>query len=133
MALASDGTKPVRSGHEYQPVFIRKQINFDDEDIATGVSMGAQIPADAFVSEILVEIETTFDAGTTNVLEVGTSADDDAFVASGDVDETAAGVTRVTTGLGIVSSNTEPLIKYTQTGSAATQGVATVVIQYVRA
>ena len=88
------------------------------------------IPAGAIVIGTLVDVETVFNAATTNVLVVGTASDDDHYVAAGDVDETTAAGTWVTDKSETVSADTAVYAKYTQTGTAATTGKARVTILY---
>ena len=80
-----------------------------------------------------VRIDTAFNAGTTNVLTVGTNAgSDNNIVAAADVNEAATGTTSVTTGIGLsIAADTPVYVRYTQSGTAATAGAATIVILYV--
>jgi hypothetical protein len=67
--------------------------------IATGVAFDNYLPQNAFIENVLVEIVTVFNAGTTNVLTVGTvGATYNNIVAAGDVNEAAAGVYQATRG-----------------------------------
>jgi len=109
---------------------LKATINYNVADPYT-VSMGI-LPAGAELVATIVDVQTAFNAGTTNVLVVGTSGDDDAYVAAGDVDETSAGVTIVSGKSKSVSADTEVFVKYTQTGTAATAGKAVVTMLYVR-
>ncbi|HDG97977.1 MAG TPA: hypothetical protein ENG73_07395 [Desulfobacterales bacterium] len=109
---------------------LKATINYNVADPYT-VSMGI-LPAGAELVATIVDVQTAFNAGTTNVLVVGTSGDDDAYVAAGDVDETSAGVTIVSGKGKSVSADTEVFVKYTQTGTAATAGKAVVTMLYVR-
>lgn len=113
--------------------YLRRRVTFADVS-GTQYKIGT-IPANALVLRTVVSIQTAFNAGTTNVLIVGTSGDDDALVAAAGVDETAVAVTSVAPatlgGLMSASADTDLYTKYTQTGTAATTGVATVVVEYV--
>lgn len=93
------------------------------------VSLGTA-PNGAIVFATIVEIITAFNAGTTNVLEVGTSATANAYVQAADVNETATGTTVVSRSA-TLSAATEILAKYTQTGTAATAGLARVTVLYL--
>src|SRR6476620_7426321 len=73
--------------------YIRANVAFNTAASGTQVSMGAALPANAVVLYTSVGVQTAFNAGTTNVLIVGTAADDDALVAAAGADETAVGVT----------------------------------------
>jgi len=109
---------------------LKATINYNVADPYT-VSMGI-LPAGAELVATIVDVQTAFNAGTTNVLVVGTSSDDDAYVAAGDVDESNAGVTIVSGKSKSISADTEVFVKYTQTGTAATAGKAVVTMLYVR-
>jgi len=104
------------------------EISYDVADPYT-VEIGT-VPAGAVVLGVLVDVETAFDAGTTNVLVVGTAADDDHYVAAGDVDETTEAGTLVADKSEAVSADTAVYAKYTQTGTAATAGKARVTVLY---
>ena len=97
-------------------------IAYDVADPYT-VSLGIA-PKGTKLVEVIVDIETAFNAATTNVLVVGTSGDDDAFVAAADVDESSASVQVVAGNLAEFSADTEIFAKFTQTGTAATAGLA---------
>jgi len=94
------------------------------------VSLG-YVPSGARLIEAKVQIEAAFDAGTTNVLVVGTSGNDDAYVAAGDVDESSTGLTTLPLNHTALTARTQILAKYTQTGTAATAGKAHVCIVFV--
>ncbi len=124
----------ARQNATQQVHYIRKAIAFNTAASGTAVSMDAAIPAGAVVLYTSVAIQTAFNAGSTNVLIVGTSGDDDALVAAGGADETAVGVTNVTPatlgGLLSASADTELFIKFSQTGTAATAGAAIITVAY---
>lgn len=113
--------------------YLRKTVNYNDTGIGSAdtVKVG-RLPAGAFITQCLVRVETVFNAATTNVLTVGTSGGSDAdIVASGDVNEASATTQSASTGLGLsVTADTDVFAKYTQTGTAATTGKATIVIAY---
>jgi len=113
--------------------FLRRTVNYNDTNIGTSdkVKLGT-LPAGAFIVKCLVRVDTAFNAGTTNVLTVGTSGGSDAdIVGSADVTEGSTGTVVVTTGNGLsITSDTDIYIKYTQTGTAATTGAATIVLEY---
>ena len=138
---AAQAISPVRSGttiparelpsqtvHTY-----RATVNYNDPSISSGVQFGS-LPASASIVDVQVEIVTAFNAVTTNVLTFGTTTTATEIVNAGDVNEGATGVTKVTRGLGksLTASGVTPLYgKYTQTGTAATAGVAIITILYV--
>lgn len=116
--------------HSWVPHVLRKSVAYNTTDIATGVSMG-KIPNGALITAVKVLIETVFNAATTNVLTVGKLGTLNAYLQAGDVDETAAAFTVVTARAAKLSAETEILVTYTQSGTAATTGAATVIVEYV--
>lgn len=113
---------------------LRRDVDFDTAASGTPLLMGT-LPKGAVVTGTTIGIKTVFNAGTTNVLIVGTAADDDALVAAGGVDETAVAVTRVApaTLAGNLASaaDTDIYVEYTQSGTAATTGAAWVAVEYI--
>src|SRR5437660_1708253 len=102
---------------------LKKTINFNDPGIATAVVFDESLPQGAFIVAVLVEIVTVFNAGTTNVLTIGTTSNNANEIVNGaDVNEGATGVTAVARGLGralAAAAETPVYAKYTQTGTAA--------------
>lgn len=113
---------------------LRKTVNFNDVGIASGVAFDNSLPQSAFISRVMVEIVTAFNAVTTNVLTVGTNSTAyDNIIGPGDVNETIAGVTEVGRSYGrglTAAADVTPYAKYTQTGTAATTGQAVILIQF---
>jgi hypothetical protein len=117
--------------HQNQVHFLRKEVNYNDPGIAAGVVVG-RLPANAQITQALARVRTTFNAGTTNVLTVGTNAGsyDNIFgtadIAEGAVGNNAAPLANLQEAL----SEADVLVKYIQTGTAATQGKAVIHIAY---
>lgn len=113
---------------------IARTINFNTPGIGTTdtVKVGT-IPSGAQITSAVIRIKTAFNAVTTNVIIVGTSTGSNAdIVADGDIDETATGTAVVLRGCDLdFTADTAVYAKYSQTGTAATAGVAYVVINYV--
>ena len=123
--------QPIVEARKALVQFIQGTIAFDTSGAATGVAMGT-LPANSYILDIMVKVDTVFNAGSTNVLTVGKTGTLNAFVAAADVNEASATAQRVTTGIGSIGSTAVPvLIAYAQTGGAATTGAATVTIAYV--
>lgn len=128
--------KPNPRQYQTQQVhYLRFDVNYNDTGVSSGVLKGT-LPAGAIITSTSVLITTAFNAGTTNVLTVGgnsTSYND--IVASGDVDETAAGITNAikSTGssLGKLAADRDIYVMFAQTGTAASTGAATVIIHFV--
>jgi len=94
------------------------------------VSLG-KLPKGAQIIGVFVAVSTAFNAGTTNVLVVGTITVPEQIVASADVTESAAATTVVChNGVTPLAADTEYFARFTQTGGAATTGVARVTILY---
>lgn len=113
---------------------LKKTVNYNDAGIGSGVAMDNPLPQNAFILRVLVEIVTAFNAVTTNVLTVGTvGAAYNNIVNAGDVNELVAGIYDVTRALGrslTASGDVLPYVMYTQSGTAATQGQAIVLIAF---
>ena len=124
-------THPTTSPHSHYPMVLRKHIAFNSTGAATGLSMGA-VPAGAIITAVKVLVNAAFNAASTNVLVVGTAADDDAYLAAGDCNEAAVGFTVSTAKAAKVASDTEVFVKYTESGTAATAGNADVMVEYLQ-
>ncbi len=117
--------------HQNQVHFLRKEVNYNDPGIAAGTVIG-RLPANAQITQALARVRTTFNAGTTNVLTVGTNASayDNIFgtadVAEGSAGNNAAPLANLQEAL----AEADVYVKYTQTGTAATQGKAVIHIAY---
>ena len=124
MAAGSD----ARQFHTQQVHYLRKSITFADN--GTEVTVG-KLPAGATILKPLsgVNVDVAFDAGSTNVLDIGTDANDDLYgtdlalgsIAFVPLDEAVAMT---------VASATTITATVAQTGTAATEGTAEVVICY---
>lgn len=129
-------TFPARQGTTQQTNYIRQTINFNDANVGAPTDPFACIPKGSVISSILVAIVNAFNAATTNVLTVGTTAANaNEIVAAADVAEGTVGVTQnIATGLGptlAANGDINLYAKYTQTGAVATAGQAIVIIEYV--
>lgn len=126
-------TVATRSNTTQQTSYYRATVNFNDAGIASAIQFGT-LPQNSSITDIQVEIVTAFNAGSTNVLTVGTTTTATEIVNAADVNEAATGVTKVTRGLGqslTASADTALYAKYVQTGGAATAGQAVIIIQFV--
>jgi hypothetical protein len=146
LALTSPPSFSPRVLQIQTSVHFRKVVNFNDANIGAGVKIGA-IPANAYITGIRCYVTTAFNAGTTNNLTIGSTATGGDFLASG----TTAGTNCVAAttgnqnmssaaGLGlVVTSGTatgsqggfDLYVRYTQTGTAATAGKVTLLIDYI--
>lgn len=115
---------------------IRATVNYNDSNIANGNVIGT-LPKGAVILPLAstVVVSTAFNAATTNNLLIGTSAGGNDLATTSD---TAAGSTGAktlalaTVGTGAkLAADKDIYVTYTQTGTAASAGVATVCIAYV--
>lgn len=137
-----------RGGQNQDVRYFRKVVNYNDANIGstTAPPKFGRLPPGAFITRVQVEVSTAFNATSTNVLTVGTSAANaNEIVAAADLNEGAIGITEVTRAYGTTltggpgiganapaqTSEVDLYVKYTQTGTAASAGVATIVIQFV--
>lgn len=114
--------------------FLGRDVTYATVGIGTAdtVKVG-RIPAGSFLCDCKVRITTAFNAATTNVLTVGQNATADTdIVAAGELNEGVTGVTVVLTGAALTFANdTDIYVRYTQTGTAATAGAATIIVTYI--
>ena len=102
--------------------FYAGKVKFDDTGVSTGVKL-FKAEQNMIITRVVADVKAAFNAGTTNVLVIGTKDDDDAIVAAAGIDESSATVQNVNTFVKI-AKGTEVLVKYTQTGTAASTGEA---------
>lgn len=125
------GTFSPRVLESQQLHFIRFRVEFNTPGIASGVQFGA-IPAGSVIHSCRVNVSTAFNAATTNVLTVGTTATGTEIATSAQTVAGTIGGKSPTNGDGVrVAADTGIFASYTQTGAAATAGVADVVVAYV--
>lgn len=125
---------PARKGEWQCTHSIRRRIAFSDTNSASvGLEVGV-IPAGSFVHAVIVNIETAFNAATTNVITVGTTASVAGLAQNAGV---AAGVAGLKSGLlgspqlnGNTATDMQVMVFYSQTGTAATAGVADVIVSF---
>lgn len=112
---------------------LTRTLNFNDTDIAKA-GFANSLPMGARIIDVMVEIVTAFNAGTTNPITVGTnSATYNNIVASGDITPGVAGVSMVMRGQGrslTAAAEVPVFATYVPTGTAATTGVAVITITY---
>jgi hypothetical protein len=145
-ALTSPPSFPARVLPLQTTVHFRKVVNFNDGNISTGVKFGA-LPQGAYILGVRCYVSTAFNAGTTNSLAIGTTAAGSDILAAGTTAGTncvagTAGNQSMTSaaGLGLAVAAGTPtgsnggfdlFVRYTQTGTAATAGAVTFVIDYI--
>lgn len=113
---------------------ITKVVLYSTPQVSTAdtVAIG-KLPAHSQIVSCIVRVTEAFNAATTNVLTVGTSAGSNADVISdADLSEGVTGTTVGTRGCDLsFSADTTIYAKYTQSGTAATAGRAVITILYV--
>lgn len=125
-------TNPVRHPEDVGIGHIRRTVTWADAGIAAGIPIGA-LEAGAIPLRAGLVIETAFNAGTTNVLVLGSTLDDDGLITSVNA---GAGVLGLKAGSGALlgiplAANTVVYAKYTQSGTAASAGKATLWVEYL--
>ena len=118
--------------HQQMVHYIRKTVNFNDTGIGTSVYAGT-LPNGAQIIDAVTNVETAFNAGSTNVLTAGiTGAGYTDIIGSADVTEATPGGYRaaILTAGTKMAADSDVFVRYTQTGGAATTGKATIVITY---
>lgn len=118
-----------RQFHTQQVHYLRKAITYSD---TYPVTVG-KLPPRAVVLRGGVAVTTAFNAGTTNVLDIGTSGDDDGFatdLALGTIGVITADEMATSNDFYSTSSQTITCT-YAQTGAAATAGAGIVWIEFL--
>ncbi len=112
-----------------EQMFSAGVVKFNTTGVATGVEL-KKLPNNIIITRAVAVVGTAFDAGTTNVLTIGTNDDVDNILGSGDITEGTAGTyTKATFVKGATGDKIKA--KYTQTGTAATAGDAEIFIFFV--
>jgi hypothetical protein len=146
LALTNPPSYSPRVLQTQTTVHFRKTVNFNDANIATGVKFGA-LPQGAYITGVRCYVSTAFNAGTTNSIAVGTTASGSDVLAAGTTAGTncvaaTTGNQNITSaaGLGLAVAAGTPtgsnggfdlFARFTQTGTAATAGQVTIVIDYI--
>lgn len=105
-------------------------VKFDTTGISSGAEL-CELPKNIIVTKAVAVVGTAFNAGTTNVLTVGTNDNIDNLLGSGDITEDTAAAYSANTFLEL-NSATKVKAKFTQTGTAATAGAADIYLFVVR-
>lgn len=121
----------ARQYHTAQVHYIRKTVNWNDTGIASGVVIGT-LPNGAQIDYVHINVQTAFNAATTNVLAAGTTATGAEIFGTADaVAGTVGSKVPNVAGMALtISADTPVYASYTQTGTAATAGKATFIIAY---
>ncbi len=109
-----------------EQVFYAGHVAYNDTDVDKGIVL-RKLPAGAIITRAVAVVGTAFDAGTTNVLTLGTNDDCDNILGSSDITEGTAGTYSKQTFVE-AAKGAEIKVKYTQTGTAATAGAADIYV-----
>lgn len=123
---------PARNDGSQNIHYLRKKIVYTDGVAA--VSTVGVIPTGAIVIRGGVVIKTAFNAGSTNVLDIGTTSDDDGFatdLAMGTVGVIVADEMATTDDMGPVTADTTITCTVALTGTAPTTGEGYVWLEYM--
>jgi hypothetical protein len=115
-----------------QTHYLRTEVNWNDPGIATGRLLGT-LPETAQITSVHVNVVTAFNAATTNVLAVGTTATGAQIIAGTDaVAGTLGSKVPNVAGMALapLAVDTPIFVSYTQSGTAATAGRAIVHVFY---
>lgn len=121
----------ARQLHTQQTHYMRKSFTYADD--GSTLTIG-KVPAGAIVINAGVIVKTAFNAGSTNVLDIGTEADPDGFatdLALGTVGRVLADELATSNDLGPYSADTTLVCVVDLTGTAATTGEGEVFVEYI--
>jgi hypothetical protein len=130
---------PVVPPEDMGVMYLRRTVSFDTPFAdAPGVTATNGVPIGALEAGTIplgcdVTIETAFNAGTTNTLDIGSAATPAGIAATATVLPAATGFKQNLAGTlsGIpLGANTIVYAKYAQTGTAATTGKAHIVLKF---
>lgn len=123
---------PARNDGSQNISYLRKKVSYLDG--ATGVVQVGTLPIGAIVLRAGVVVTTAFNAASTNVLDIGTVADDDGFVADaamGTIGVIISTTTATSNDVGPLAADTSVIATHAQTGTAATAGEGYVWVEYM--
>lgn len=115
--------------------YLRRDLAFNTNGAAGGVLIGT-VPAGSKIVGIAIYIDTVFNAGTTNVLQGGTTPTGTNLFTSTDAAAGALGYKTAANAAGqgrgvVITQDQDLFVSFTQTGTAATTGAATIIVDFV--
>lgn len=118
-----------------QTHYLRRDLAYNTTGLASGILIGT-VPAGAKIVSVQIFIDTAFNAATTNVLQGGTTGTGTNLFTTTDAAAGTAGpkvgARAANQGAGLIfAADTDLFVSYTQTGTAATTGAATVLVEFV--
>lgn len=105
-----------------EQMFYAGKVAYNTTGIGTGVAL-FEAPQKMIITKVVAVVGHAFNAGTTNVLVLGTEDDDDAIAASGSIDESSATAQFVNAFVELEKGD-KVLAKYTSTGTEPSAGDA---------
>jgi hypothetical protein len=130
MATNTAGTA-ARQYNQQMVHYLRKGFTFSDDGLTLTVGI---VPVGAIVIRAGVVVSTAFNAGTTNVLDIGTSGDTDGFatdLALGTIGVIVADEMATTNDAGPYASDTTIQAVVDLTGTAATAGAGEIWVEFI--
>jgi len=137
-ALQVDQTRIMNKRFDpdgYHPSYYRVTVNFNDPGIASGQAFGA-LGKNEFIKAIDCHVTTAFNAVSSNTITFGTTATSANEIVGSGITAGTPGIYHLTSaaGLGVAATSAADVTlyaKYAQTGTAATTGAVTCVIEFV--
>ncbi len=125
----------ARQFETQQTHYMRRTVNYNDAAIASGVLLGT-VPSGSIILNVYILVTTAFNAATTNVLQGGTTGTGTNLFTSTDAAAGTpgpkVGARSANQGPGLVITQDQDLfVSYSQTGTAASAGSATIVVEFV--
>lgn len=117
-----------RNLHKHVKQVLYYNLTYTSPD-GEGQSMGV-IPAGSIITAVEGVRTTVFNAGTSNQLFVGTAANRALYATAGDIALNTTGFTSYVGKNDKVDVDTEILVEYDQSGTAATTGDAWIMVEY---
>ena len=105
-----------------EQLFYAGNVKFNTTGVTTGAEL-CKLPEKVIITRAVAVVKTAFNAGTTNVLTVGTNDDVNDILGTSDITEGTAGTYTKDT-FTEASKGKAVKAKFTQTGDAATTGEA---------
>lgn len=118
-----------REYHESQTHYLKRDIAFTQ----SGNLLVGTLPPNCVVLRSTVYVKTAFNAATTNTISIGTIASGTAFGSALAAGAIALVPGTVTASAANPQADTDVVATYSQTGAAATAGVASVIVEYAAA
>jgi len=135
LALVVPPAVAARNSGEQQLHFFRVRMQFNNLSALTaGVKIG-RLPARAFIAGVSIHTVTSFNAGTTATIALGTTQGGVDILAATDIKTVGASNVAVPfagSGLAVTGAGEVDIwAKFAQTGGAATTGDSTIVITFI--